>query len=182
MMAIGPFWRKRMALLGVVPLLAVAGCGEGYDVARRQAAEPPEMPADETCRFERSGQTRPVSRASWLMSLDTVTPKHWPAGMYKDFRKHQELKRARGSRAPDWPGTAPAPDEAFGGRGLRAHCFRHSLSGVPSPSAAWASRRAEMWSAAPPPHFDRRSSGIRIRFSRLARSSTCGILGTGSRS
>jgi hypothetical protein len=103
MMAIGPFWQRRMALLGVVPMLALLGCGEGYDVARRQAAAPREMPAEETCRFERSGQTLPVSRASWLRSLDFVTPRHWPPGMYEDFRKHQELKRAHGSRAPDWP-------------------------------------------------------------------------------
>jgi hypothetical protein len=102
-MDIGPSWRRDIALLGLVPLLALAGCGGGYDVAKRRVAEPQQVPADETCRFEESRQVLPVSRVSWLTSLDTVTPKYWPAGMYADFRKHQELKRARGSRAPDWP-------------------------------------------------------------------------------
>jgi hypothetical protein len=87
--------------LAAAPLLALSGCGEGYDVARHQAAAP--APAEGTCRFEQSRQILPVSRASWLAGLDDITPRHWPAGMYDDFRKHQELKRARGSRAPDWP-------------------------------------------------------------------------------
>jgi hypothetical protein len=103
MMAIGPSWRRVIPLLGLVLALALAGCGEGYDVAQRRAGGSQPSTADETCRFEQSRQVLPVSRASWLTSLDTVTPKHWPAGMYSDFRKHQELKRARGSRAPDWP-------------------------------------------------------------------------------
>jgi hypothetical protein len=103
MMAIGPSWRRVIPLLGLVPVLALAGCGEGYDVAERRAPVGQPATADETCRFEQSRQILPVSRVSWLTSLDTVTPKHWPAGMYSDFRKHQELKRARGSRAPKWP-------------------------------------------------------------------------------
>ncbi|MHC5007567.1 MAG: hypothetical protein ACYTGF_09450 [Planctomycetota bacterium] len=103
MMAIGPSWRRVIPLLGLVPALALAGCGDGYDVAERRAPVGQAATADETCRFEQSRQILPVSRASWLTSLDTVTPKHWPAGMYSDFRKHQELKRARGSRAPKWP-------------------------------------------------------------------------------
>jgi len=103
MMAIGPSWRRVIPLLGLVPALALAGCGEGYDVAERRAGGSQPTTADETCRFEQSRQVLPVSRASWLTSLDTVTPKHWPAGMYEDFRKYQELKRARGSRAPKWP-------------------------------------------------------------------------------
>jgi hypothetical protein len=103
MMAIGPSRRRDVALLGLVPLLAVFGCGQGYDVARREAPGPRQVPAEETCRFERSRQVLPVSRASWLANLDFVTPRYWPAGMYKDFRKHQEVKRAMGGRAPDWP-------------------------------------------------------------------------------
>jgi hypothetical protein len=102
-MAIGPFRRRDIALLGLVPLLALFGCGEGYDVAQRQVAGSQQGPLDESCRFERSRQILPVSRASWLASLDTVTPRHWPAGMYDDFRKHRDVKRALGSRAPDWP-------------------------------------------------------------------------------
>jgi hypothetical protein len=103
MIAIGPSWRRVIPLLSLVPALAMAGCGDGYDVAERRAGGPQPTTADENCRFEQSRQVLPVSRASWLTSLDTVSPKHWPPGMYEDFRKHQELKRARGSRAPNWP-------------------------------------------------------------------------------
>jgi hypothetical protein len=103
MMSIGPSRGRGIGLLLAVSVAALVGCGEGYEVAERRAAVSAPAAAENTCRFEQSRQLLPVSRASWLTSLDYVTPKHWPAGMYDDFRKHQEVKRARGSRAPDWP-------------------------------------------------------------------------------
>jgi hypothetical protein len=107
-MRIGPSRRHVLPLLGLAPALALAGCGKGYDVARHETDDAVDVPADKTCRFEQSRQPLPVSRASWLTSLDIVTPRYWPKGMYEDFRKHQEVKRALGSRAPDWP--TPAAD------------------------------------------------------------------------
>ena len=115
-MGIGRSRRQVSPLLGLVPVLALAGCGKGYDVARREANGAGTPPADETCRFEQARQPVPVSRASWLTNLEMVTSRYWPEGMYADFRKHQEVKRALGSRAPDWP--TPAADryrfEPFG--------------------------------------------------------------------
>jgi hypothetical protein len=103
MMCIGPSRRRAIPLLGLLVPLVLLGCGTGYDVVRREAAAPQEVPPDETCRFESCRLILPVSRALWLESLDSVGRQHWPDSLYADFRVHQERRRALGARTPKWP-------------------------------------------------------------------------------
>ncbi len=90
-------------LIGLVLAAALTGCGADYDVARRTAADPDRVPADDACRFELARPVLPVSRASWLTNLTIVEKRHWPEGLYADYLAHRQQVAAMGRRAPAWP-------------------------------------------------------------------------------
>lgn len=104
---IGPPARRALTAAGLALVVALAGCGEGYNVARRSVApkgagaEAAATPA-KSCRFELSPAPLPVSRASWLSRID-IAQRFWPKSMYADYNAYLASRRQLGARAPNWP-------------------------------------------------------------------------------
>ncbi len=104
---IGPPARRVFMPAALAIAAALAGCGKGYDVARRVAApqdadHQTTAPPSKSCRFELSPAPQAVSRASWISRID-VPQRYWPKSMYADHGAYLNLRRALGARAPDWP-------------------------------------------------------------------------------